>query len=168
MKKFAAALPPAPTQPDYAQQDAGLPHAAAALAYAGALPLILAAMIVWLQPITVATSAAEFMSIYGICLLAFFGGVRWGIAVMRPNGATFASLVGAILPFLAAFTLLVSNQLMVKLALIIAILPLLLIDDLRATRRGCGAPSWYLGVRVPLTALMASAYIVAICRFILT
>lgn len=139
----------------------GIPQSAAVLAYAGALPLIISALLVVVRPETYGVPAQSFMIAYGGMLIVFFGGVRWGVAVMRPAGPTFASLLGGVLPLLAALPIFLVEGGRWKFLFIIAALPLLLFDDLKATRRGSGAPDWYLGVRAPLTILMEFSYIVA-------
>jgi hypothetical protein len=139
----------------------GIPQSAAVLAYAGALPLIVSALLVVIRPETYGVPAQAFMIAYGGMLIAFFGGVRWGVAVMRPSGPTFASLLGGVLPLIAAMPVFLLGGERWKFLFIIAALPILLVDDLKATRRGSGAPDWYLGVRAPLTILMEFSYIVA-------
>lgn len=139
----------------------GLPQSAAVLAYAGALPLIIAALLVWLRPADLGAGATVFMLTYGGALIAFFGGVRWGVAVMRPGGPSFASLLGGVVPLLIALPVFFLDDVRARFLIIIAALPLLLWDDLRATRRGSGAPDWYLGVRTPLTVLMVASFAVA-------
>lgn len=139
----------------------GLPQPAAVLAYAGALPLVVAALLVWLRPADLGPGAAIFMLIYGGALIAFFGGVRWGVAVMRPGGPSFASLLGGAVPLLISLPVFFLDDARARFLIIIAALPLLLWDDLRATRRGSGAPDWYLGVRTPLTILMIASFAVA-------
>ena len=141
--------------------DGGLPQSAAFLAYAGSLPTIIAALFVWLRPEDLGIGAQSFLLLYGGGLIAFFGGVRWGIAVMRPEGPTFLNLLGGIWPLLVAMPILVMDDARLRFLLIIITLPLLLWDDLRATRAGSGAPNWYLGVRLPLTIIMEIAFIAA-------
>jgi len=123
----------------------GLPQAAAVLAYAGALPPIIAALLV-------------------IVRIAFFGGVRWGVAVMRPEGPSFGHLLGGVLPLLVALPFFYLQSETARFALILVSLPALLISDLAATRRGSGAPDWYLGVRTPLTLLMFAAFAAAFAQ----
>lgn len=139
----------------------GLPQSAAVLAYAGALPLIIGALLVWLRPIDLGSAAQNFMLLYGGVLIAFFGGVRWGIAVTRPGGPSFASLLGGALPLAIAMPIFYFDDPRIRFLIIIIALPLLLWDDLRATRRGSGAPDWYLGVRTPLTILMTTSFAIA-------
>ncbi len=147
-------------------QQSALPQAAAVLAYAGALPLIIAAMLVWLRPVDFGPGAVNFMIVYGGVLIAFFGGVRWGIAVMRPGGPTFAGLLGGAFPLALSMPIFFLEDIRARFAIIIIALPILLWDDLRATRRGSGAPQWYLGVRTPLTILMAASFVIAFAQIL--
>lgn len=144
----------------------GLPHAAAVLAYAGALPLIVAALLVVLRKDDFGAVSLGFMALYGGALITFFGGVRWGVAVMRPDGPTFRHLLGAILPLLIAMPVFVFDDMRAKFVLIVIALPILLFDDLRATRAGSGAPDWYLGVRTPLTILMEFSFLFALAALL--
>ena len=139
----------------------GLPHAAAVLAYAGALPPIASAILILARPEDLGPRIQEFMLVYGCLLIAFFGGVRWGVAVMRPEGPSFGHLLGGVIPLIVAMPLFYFDDPKVRFAIILAALPLLLFSDLRATRAGSGAPDWYLGVRAPLTGLMFIAYAAA-------
>lgn len=148
-------------------QSSGLPQSAAVLAYAGALPLIIAALLVWLRPADLGASATRFMLVYGGLLIAFFGGVRWGIAVMRGGGPTFAGLLGGAVPLAIAMPLFFLDSVTMRFAIIMIALPILLWDDLRATKRGSGAPDWYLGVRTPLTLLMTASFLIAFAQSVL-
>ena len=136
--------------------------AAMFLAYCGAAPLLAAALVVVREGGAAGAPAMAFMVAYGAALIIFFGGVRWGVAVMRPKGPTAGHLAGAVLPMLAALPLLTPGAETVKAMIIMALMVLLLADDLRATRRGDGAPEWYLGVRAPLTVLIEVAFLVAL------
>lgn len=145
------------SQTAHRQEGGGLTQAAAALAYIGSLPLIIAALVVWLRPDDLGPVVVDYVIVYGGLLLAYFGGVRWGIAVMSGRGPGFGNLMGAVVPFLVALPVFLLQGDVVRLAIIVIALPLLLFDDLRATRKGSGAPDWYLGVRLPLTILMEIA-----------
>lgn len=139
----------------------GIPQSAAVLAYAGALPLIISAILIVVRPEIYGGFATAFMIVYGGALIAFFGGVRWGVAVMKAQGPTFRSLLGGAIPLAAALPIFFPGDERAKFLFILIALPVLLVDDLRATRRGSGAPDWYLGVRAPLTILMEFSYLVA-------
>ncbi|MCA8887487.1 MAG: DUF3429 family protein [Parvularculaceae bacterium] len=135
--------------------------AASMLAYLGAAPLLAAALTIVARP-EYAPPAQGFLVLYGAALVIFFAGVRWGVAVMKPKGPTMGGLVGAAAPFLAALPLIAPGPAEVKIAAIMVLIALLLIDDLRATRSGDGAPAWYLGVRIPLTVLIEVSFLVAL------
>ncbi|MEL6370091.1 MAG: DUF3429 domain-containing protein [Pseudomonadota bacterium] len=142
------------------------------LAYLAASPLIIAALVIvsggieTLLPTLGTHAIAGFMALYGALMIAFFGGVRWGVAVMRPDGPSMGHLIGAALPLLAALPLFLPFSIAAKFVVIMGLMALLLIDDLRATRAGSGAPAWYLGVRLPLTVLIEIAYLVALAAML--
>lgn len=146
---------------DTPHRPAPVTGAASLLAYLGAAPLLAAAIAMITNPFDTA-GAEAFLVLYGAALLIFFGGVRWGVAVMKPNGPTKRALLGAGLPMVAALPLFLPGDAGVKMMVIMALMIVLLIDDLRATRRGDGAPEWYLGVRAPLTVLIEVAFLVAL------
>jgi len=135
--------------------------AASLLAYLGAAPLLAASLMMIADPEN-AAAAEGFLVLYGAALLIFFGGVRWGVAVMKPAGPTPRALFGAVVPMIAALPLFAPGDATTKIVAIMALTIILLIDDLRATRRGDGAPAWYLGVRAPLTVLIEVALLVAL------
>ena len=141
--------------------------AAQLLAYLAAAPLIAAALTIVAGDDTAAAFSTYFMGLYGAMLIVFFGGVRWGVAVMKDGGPTMRALFGAALPLAAAMPLFAPfGGLYWKFAAIMAVVALLLIDDLNATRRGSGAPQWYLAVRLPLTVLIELAFVVAIAGMV--
>jgi hypothetical protein len=113
--------------------------AACVLAYLGAAPLIAAARAVVAAPQPLRPAAQDFLALYGAALLVFFGGVRWGVAVMRPDGPTMRSLLGAVLPMIAALPLFGSGDATIKIVIVMVLMIALLCDDLAATRRGSGA-----------------------------
>ena len=135
--------------------------AASLVAYLGAAPLLAAALLMIADPMA-ARAAEAFLVLYGAALLIFFGGVRWGVAVMRPAGPTLRALLGAGLPMVVALPLFAPGPAQAKMLIIMTLMAILLIDDLSATRRGDGAPAWYLGVRMPLTVLIEVAFLVAL------
>lgn len=137
--------------------------AAQSLAYLAAAPLIAASLVVVAGGEREGLIAAYAMTLYGAALIVFFGGVRWGVAIMKEGGPTLRALLGSALPLALAIPLLAPfGGVQWKFAAIMALVALLLFDDLKATRRGSGAPHWYLAVRLPLTVLIELAFVVAI------
>jgi hypothetical protein len=65
-------------------------------------------------------------------------------------------------PLIAALPLFGSGDATIKIVIVMVLMIALLCDDLAATRRGSGAPQWYLCVRVPLTVLIEVAFLVAL------
>jgi hypothetical protein len=145
-----------------ASASAPMTAAASFLAYLGAAPLLGASLLIVVDHDRFAAVAEPFLVLYSAALIIFFGGVRWGVAVMRQRGPTMRHLIGAAAPLLAALPLFGPGPATVKIVAIMALILILLIDDLHATRRGGGAPLWYLGVRVPLTVLIEVALLVAL------
>lgn len=75
-----------------------------ALAAAGALPFIsLVLAMALLEPPTNLT-ASFWLMVYATVILSFLGGIRWGMAVMRPTGSP-APLVLSVLPALAGWVI---------------------------------------------------------------
>jgi len=142
--------------------DKNIPQSAAFLAYAGSLPTIIAAICIWLRPDDIGFQATTFLLLYAGVLVAFFGGVRWGIAILRPGGPSFSNLLGGIWPLLIAIPLLMLDDVRLRFLIIIIALPILLWDDLRSTQAQSGAPEWYLGVRFPLTVILETGFILAL------
>ncbi|WP_165793897.1 DUF3429 domain-containing protein [Hyphococcus luteus] len=137
--------------------------AAQLLAYLAAAPLIAASLVIVAGSEEAARISIYFMSLYGAALIVFFGGVRWGVAVMKEGGPTMGALFGAVLPLAAAMPLFAPiGGVFWKFPVIMAVIAILLLDDLKATARGSGAPAWYLATRLPLTVLIELAFVIAI------
>lgn len=130
-------------------------------AYLAAAPLIAGALVSVRNPAQ-AEAIVSLMTLYGAAMIVFFGGVRWGVAVMKPEGPTIGGLIGAALPFAVALPLFFPGPAAVKVPAIMAVMALLLVNDLQATRAGGGAPQWYLSVRLPLTVLIEIAFLTAL------
>ena len=120
--------------------------AAQILAYFAASPLIAAALVIVAGDRESAAIAAYFMGVYGAALIV-----------------GLPALLGATLPLAMALPLFAPiGGLYWKFPVIMIVVALLLIDDLKATHRGSGAPHWYLAVRLPLTVLIELAFVIAI------
>jgi hypothetical protein len=87
---------------------------------------------------------------YGASILSFLGGIQWGLAVARPDGAGLAvRLALSVVPSLAAWLALL---LPVRPGLLVLAVSLaaVLAADLRAAQHGL-APPWYPKLRLPLS-----------------
>ena len=148
------------TNTDPIPSSAALPHSAALLAYTGSLPLLVGSILTWFVSPDLADSIVQGVTIYAITMLVFFGGVRWGIAVMRPEGPSFMQLLASLAPSVIGFCVIFLPQTLWQIAALSLVMPILLWDDLRATRQGSGAPAWYLGVRAPLTVFVVLSLLI--------
>ncbi|MEM6539195.1 MAG: DUF3429 domain-containing protein [Pseudomonadota bacterium] len=136
--------------------------AAATLAYLAATPLLIGALGLVAREDWNEILVSGLMASYGAALIIFFAGVRWGVAVMKPGGPSMRALGGAALPFVLALPLLMPFDPLLRIPCIMVAMVALLLDDMATTRRGDGAPAWYLAVRLPLTVLVEVAFAVAL------
>ena len=79
----AAARPLAPA-------DANAPRVASRLAYAGLIPFVLGALLVWLVYPDVRSYASAALSLYAGAVVAFLGGIHWGIGFRDGDRRSFA------------------------------------------------------------------------------
>jgi hypothetical protein len=101
---------------------------------------------------------------YAATILAFMGGIHWGLAIaggreQEGGDRLRLQLVGSVIPSLIGwFALLMpATQGLTVMALAFA---LLLGADLAAVKRG-GAPAWYPKLRMPLTAIVTLCLLIA-------
>lgn len=167
-----------------------LPQAAAAFAYAGALPFIVTAFLCW-YPVdsfeagTLARTSIETMLGFSVVILSFMGGVRWGIAAGASDGPKFTHLVISIVPPAVAWLAMVlasdwmysqaewlnriSPSLLenwrhaAQLIMMIVAFYILLRSDMRLKRE---LPGWYVGWRLPWTLLVEVSLLAALARTI--
>jgi hypothetical protein len=79
-----------------------LPALARRLGYAGAAPLVLGALLVWIVDGDVRPYTALGLSAYAALIASFLGGVHWGLA-MRQVNLPPAAFAWAVLPTLVAW-----------------------------------------------------------------
>lgn len=94
-------LPSTPAAPvPHAQP--GLPPRARLLGYAGLLPFVAGALLVWLVRDDVHPYVAMALATYAALIVSFLGGIHWGLA-MRGGAAQPASLAWGVVPSLVAW-----------------------------------------------------------------
>ncbi len=147
----AAMTHPAATAPG------GIPRAAALLGFSGALPFA-ALSLASLVPGWPGALALQALLGYGVAILAFLGGVHWGLGIGQGE-PTLARLGASVLPSLVAW---LAHVLGGPLGLLVlaAAFAALLAYDLAQTRRGA-APAWYPRLRWPLTAIVLACLLLA-------
>lgn len=130
------------------------PRAATLLGYAGLLPFFgLAGLAIWGPP-ALSQIASSGLLVYGVAILSFMGGCRWGFAAAGlGRGATISAFAVAVAPALVGWAALWARPILsdaVVSGLLVLSLAALLISDLWAARTGA-APDWWPALRVPLT-----------------
>jgi putative flippase GtrA len=79
-----------------------LPRAALWLGYGGLLPFVGGALLLWLVHAELNPRLAHVMSGYAATIVAFLGGIHWGLA-MRQNPPSMTSLAWGVVPALVAW-----------------------------------------------------------------
>jgi Protein of unknown function (DUF3429) len=93
---------------DHARPPSGAPAVlspgtwALRLGYAGLLPFVLGALLVWLVRAEAHAYVALALSAYAALILSFLGGIHWGLA-MRQTQPDTAALVWGVVPALVAW-----------------------------------------------------------------
>ena len=130
-----------------------VPRPALWLGLAGLIPFVGLALICWL-PGNLEDDhiqwAAPLLTGYGVVILSFMGGCRWGMAAAGlGEGANVNALAISVLPALYAWVVALLPDMQAQALLAIGLLGLLA-ADLRLTKTG-GAPSWWPSLRWPLS-----------------
>lgn len=123
-------------------------NVALGLGWAGVLPFVTSAVLVWAP--SMFETAVHAILYYGAIILSFLGGVHWGIELKSEK--TVPVVLGyflSIVPSLVAFFALFLQTFFALLMLAIGFLGLLIYDRQRA-RQGY-APDWYAKLRLQLT-----------------
>ena len=142
-----------------ASEPATVPAAAFWLGYSGLIPFVILATALWFLPGPEQPRAHDALLSYAAIILAFMGAVHWGLAMngaSRATGWQFgASVVPPLLAWFAVFTPPAINT-----ALLVTAFAGLCMFDGYMARKG-SVPSWYPGLRVPLTTVVVTSLIVA-------
>ena len=101
--------------------------------------------------------AAQALAAYGAVILAFLGGVHWGLALLEPSGRGERARIGlGVVPSLAgwvALLLVVAVSVEAGLALLIVGFAALTVVEARAAKRGLMPPG-YMALRYGLSAVV--------------
>lgn len=147
---------PMPRNPDLP------PRAAAVLGYAGTVPFVAMAFVIFFlypRPEAQAVLAAQIG--YGAVILSFLGGIRWALAMLFPEDAQLGRrLAAAAAPALIGWGALFMPPAW-GLVTLIAAFWAQAASDLRATRAR-QAPRWFGGYRVRLTILVVLALLLTL------
>lgn len=81
MPTAVSAVPP----PASGRFPADLPRVARRLGYAGLVPFVLGALLVWFVDAPARPHVAAALSAYAAMVVAFLGAIHWGLGMMRPD-----------------------------------------------------------------------------------
>ena len=137
------------------------PRTVALLGYGGLVPFLATAIGLWLPVAWAPVSAFLFMG-YSAAILAFLGGLQWGIALQPHMDRPTERLVVGVLPALAAAVALPLGVRSGTVLLLVAYLVLLAWDWRRNRRR---MPGWYVPLRVRLTSVVAACHLVLLAKY---
>lgn len=141
---------------------AAVPGPARALGLAGLLPFAALAVACHAAPAPWDGHAERALAVYGVVILSFMGGCRWGFAAagLGEEGASWWRLGVSTAPALLGWAALASG---VTAALWASALGLvaLFAADVSLTRAG-GAPAWWPALRLPLTAGAAASLLLGL------
>lgn len=126
-----------------------VPRPAFWLGLAGLIPFAGLAMLLWLVPAW-RDWASPMLTGYGVVILSFMGGCRWGLAAAgMGDGASLKPLAISVVPALYAWLVALLPHADAQVLLAFGVLALLTADLMLA--RSGGAPAWWPALRWPLS-----------------
>ncbi|MGO9546986.1 MAG: DUF3429 domain-containing protein [Rhodomicrobium sp.] len=135
-----------------------LPLPARFLAVAGLIPLVLGALAIGFSP-EIKPEAARGLLLYGAVILSFFGGIRWGIALLEGDKAGWSAYGLSIAPPLVAWLGAVTVGPLGLLILAAAFGLWLFVE--RAAPPSLALPSGYMRLRSGLTLIAVLSLVAA-------
>ena len=126
---------------------------AAALGYAGLIPFVAGTAALFSSDPAVNGPALYSLTVYAAVILSFMGAVHWGLAMLHNPDTGHWQLGLSVLPALVAWaslSLQAPRGSLITLAIAFAVL---LVADLWALAKHL-VPSWYRGLRIPLTIVV--------------
>ena len=139
-----------------------VPQSAAWLGGLGLVPFVVGSIVVLATEVTWAYDVLRF---YAAAILAFMGGVQWGLAMADAGAAGQHHLLRRRLSLSVVPSLIAWLALLLKtpfdIIVIAAAFGLLLLSDLFAIQEGW-IPAWYARLRIPLTATVLVALLLTV------
>ena len=127
------------------------------LGFAGLLPQLMCALLVWSDTPTWAKPAALTAAFYAALILSFLGGMWWGIAAGAPAAERRRALgwlwISAVVPNLVAFACLLLWTLnLISLEPVLVMLGAAILMSVAVDAKLTAlAPRWWMALRVPLS-----------------
>lgn len=138
------------------------PHTASILGYAGLIPFVFSALAIHGPWPDAALSARVFIA-YGAAILAFLGGIQWGLALVPGNTRPTERAAVGVLPSLLAWLALLLPAATAVIVLAAGFVALLLWERRRCPAAG---PAWYPGLRTRLTLAVLACHAVALAGIV--
>lgn len=134
------------------------PRTAGVLGYAGLIPFVVAALMLH-GPWPGTALAAQVFIAYGAAILAFLGGIQWGLALSPASEHPTERAVVGVLPSLVAWLALLVPASTATIVLAGGFAALLVWERARCTVTG---PPWYAALRARLTLVVLACHAVAL------
>ena len=136
------------------------------LGYAGLIPFVFLAGILWLAPEINPQKVHQALLSYAAIILSFMGAVHWGLAIAQKHSSINSlQLVVSVMPTLIAWFSSMTTPLWNYSILIATFALLCLIDGYFVHKQQ--APDWYPRLRIPLTVVVVISLAVAELSLIL-
>ena len=139
------------------------PVFATVLGYAGLIPFIAGAAALFSEDPSISGPALYSLTVYAAVILSFMGAVHWGLAMQHHADSGHWQLGLSVVPALVAWlslSLQAPRESLITLAIAFSVL---LLGDLWALSKHL-VPSWYRGLRIPLTIVVVISLLVAASR----
>ena len=126
------------------------------LGYGGLVPVLVSCIIIFFNPLNL--KAYEIITIYSYAIIAFLGGIYWGIALNSQNAKTQNNklrvflIIWSILPSMLCIYVLSMKQIASVLLLSFGFLLSILVDEI--FNKYLRFPIWYLFLRRSLSLLV--------------
>lgn len=143
------------------------PPAAAILGLAGLIPFVYGVVMIFAEPGALPTlgffpsdpsGGVRILESFGAAILGFMGGCLWGFASARPGGPTLGRLAASAVPAFLAFISVREDAALSCLWLAFGFAALQAIDVV--FQRAGVAPSYWLGLRLPLTGVVLACLLI--------
>ncbi len=143
-----------------------IPGVARLLGYAGLLPFLLTAALMWFATDAgIAATAHKMLMAYGAVILSFLGGVRWGLCIGPLAGPDRNRELGlSVLPSLVAWVAFLPGPIL-ALGILLTGFVVQCLWDVMSAEQG-RLPRWYSTLRLQLTAVAAICLLAGIAKLI--
>ena len=128
------------------------------LGYAGLIPFIVFSAGTWMT-LPLMENAHTALMTYAAIILSFMGAIHWGLAMSQSSSHANLQLAGSVIPALLGWLALLIPMLY-GYGLLALSFVLLYFADMLAGDKGL-FPSWYLPMRVILTAVVVACLVIA-------